>query len=350
MSSSISSSNPWRRFFRLIAGTAAVGVGLVYLFVVLVDPFDTLPLSPPFHRVPVASNQRFGYPALARSQRFDSAAFGTSSSRLLRPEVLNPLFGARFANLAMNDSTVYEQMQLFGVFLRAHKMPKVVTLGLDYRWCVTGPDYQRLTFRAFPAWMYQDNLWVGYREMFNLYAIQSAGQLFGIMIGVKKPDQGLDGFTSFVPPDNTYDRARAQLHLTTSIPAVPTGTRIGAPSSWDYPTMPDLRAMLTTLPAATHKVLFFVPYNRYALTPPGSEGQAVWDECRRRVVAEAARVPNTLVLDFMRPSPITLNDDYYWDYAHYRIGIADRLANDFAAAERGEKSEDYLVLWSSVSH
>ncbi len=75
----------------------------------LVDPFDTLPLSPPAERWPVATDARFSFPALARAARFDSAVFGTSTSRLLRPAVLDPAFGARFANLAMNDATVYEQ-------------------------------------------------------------------------------------------------------------------------------------------------------------------------------------------------------------------------------------------------
>ena len=76
----------------VFAGTAAVVAGIVYAFVVLVDPYDTLPLSPPADRPLVAGNQRFSYPSLARSNRFDSAIVGTSSSRLLRPEVLNPLF------------------------------------------------------------------------------------------------------------------------------------------------------------------------------------------------------------------------------------------------------------------
>jgi hypothetical protein len=345
MSSSISSSDPWKRFFRLIAGTAAIGVGLVYAFVVLIDPFGSLPLSLPLPRVPVANNQRFAYPALARLPRFDSAVFGTSTSRLLRPSVLDPIFGARFANLAMNDATVYEQTQLFGVFARAHPGTKALIVGLDYRWCVTGPDYQRLTFRAFPQWMYGHNRWAGYREMLNLYAIQSAGQLFGILIGVKQPDQGLDGFTSFVPPDDTYDHARAQQHLVTSIPAVPVGTRDGPPATWTYPAMEPLRAMLATLPPSAHKLLFFVPYNQHALTAPGTEGQAVWDGCRDRVVALARAIPNTLVVDFMFPSPITTDDDNYWDYGHTRIGAADRIAHDFAAAERGDKSADYKVLW-----
>ena len=42
-------------------------LAVIYAFVVLVDPFDTLPLSPPADRVPVATNARFSFPALARS-------------------------------------------------------------------------------------------------------------------------------------------------------------------------------------------------------------------------------------------------------------------------------------------
>ena len=56
MSSSTSNSDTsvvWRRFFRLAAGTAVLVVAAIYAFVVLVDPFDTLPLSPPADRVPV---------------------------------------------------------------------------------------------------------------------------------------------------------------------------------------------------------------------------------------------------------------------------------------------------------
>ena len=89
MSSSTSSSD-WRAFFRLAVGTAALVAGVIYAFVVLVDPFDTLPLSPPADRAPVSTNARFSFPALARSAKFDSAIFGTSTSRLLRPVVLDP--------------------------------------------------------------------------------------------------------------------------------------------------------------------------------------------------------------------------------------------------------------------
>ena len=337
MSSSTSSSD-WRRFFRLAAGTAVLAAGVIYAFVVLVDPFDTLPLSPPVDRVPVATNARFSFPALARSQTFDSAVFGTSTSRLLRPAALNPEFDAHFANLAMNDATVYEQSELMRVFAHAHPIAKVVIVGLDVRWCVTGDDYQKLTPRPFPQWMYGDNPWRGYAHMFNLYTVQEAGQQFGIMLGIKPEVYGRDGYTSFVPPDNAYDPARVAEHLREAAPEVPPGERDGDPRSWRYPALEQLRADIDQFAHVTRKVLYFVPYNHVLLSPDAQ----VWIECKRR--AAQIDVPNTLVVDFMRPSPITLTDDNYWDALHYRVGVADRLAQDLARAANGEPSDDYAVI------
>ena len=343
MSSSTSSSD-WRRFFRLAAGTAVLAAGVIYAFVVLVDPFDTLPLSPPVTRVPVATDARFSFPALARSQEFDSAIFGTSTSRLLRPVTLNPEFEAHFANLAMNDATAYEQSELMRVFAQAHPIAKVVMVGLDVRWCVTGNSYQKLTPRPFPQWMYQGSPWHGYAEMFNPYTVQEAGQQFGIMIGIKREVYGRDGYTSFVPPDSAYDPARAAMHLREATPEVPPGQREGDPRSWRFPALETLRADLGMFADVTRKVLFFVPYNHVLFPAAGTPGAQVWNECKRRVALIAAEVPNSLAVDFMRASPITTADDNYWDALHYRIAVADRMARDLARAAAGKPSDDYVVL------
>ncbi len=334
----------WRRFFRLAAGTVAVVAGVIYAFVGLVDPFDCLPLSPPANRVPVATDARFSFPALARSAKFDSAIIGTSTSRLLRPIVLNAAFGARFTNLAMNDATAYEQSRMLSVFARAHPVARMVIIGLDVRWCVTGETYQKVTPRGFPEWLYGDNPWIGYGHMFNLYAVQEAGQQFGILAGIKRQVYGSDGYTSFVPPDSEYDAARVAMHLRANGPEVPLGERVGAAVSWHYPAVNQLGSDLSSLSDVTRKVLFFVPYNHVLLSPPGSPVGLVWDECKLRVTRTAARVPNTLIVDFMRPSAITDVDDNYWDGLHYRVAIADRIARDLLAADRGEVSADYQVL------
>jgi hypothetical protein len=334
----------WGRFFRLAAGTAAAVAGLLYAFVVLVDPWNILPFSPPLDRAPVTSNQRFSYPSLARSGEFDSAIFGASTVRLLRPAVLDPEFHARFANLAMNDATVYEISRLFQVFARAHPAPRIVLLALDVRSCATGDTYQQLTPRPFPEWMYRDQLWRGYAEMFNLFAVQEAGKEFGVLTGLKAEDMGRDGYTSFVPPDSKYDAARAARNLRGEGPSVPSGEHSGDPVGWRYPALEALRADLALLPAATRKVLLFVPYNHRMLSPPGSPVAAVWDECKRRAEALAEAMPNSLVVDFLVPSPITDTDTNYWDVQHYRAEVADRLARDLAAADRGEPSDDYRIL------
>ena len=78
------------------------------------------------------------FPSLARSDRFDSAIFGTSTSRLLRPAVLNAEFGARFANLSMNAATAYEQSRLMAVFRTAHPAARMVLVGLDISYCTPG--------------------------------------------------------------------------------------------------------------------------------------------------------------------------------------------------------------------
>ncbi|MBV9115746.1 MAG: hypothetical protein JOY63_00085 [Acetobacteraceae bacterium] len=193
--------------------------------------------------------------------------------------------------------------------------------------------------------MYGQSRWLGYLHLLNLYAVQEAGQQLGILVGVKKPVYGRDGYTSFVPPDSTYDLARAEAHLRGwGGPAVPGGARDGPPASWRYPALETLRADLAAFRPSTRKVLFFVPYNHTLFPPPGSEGAAVWSECKRRVAAIGAAAPNTVVADFMRPSPITDNDRNYWDPLHYRVGVADRLVRDLAAAARGEGTADGPLL------
>ena len=348
MSSSTSSSDSsaaWRRFFTLAAGSAAVCVAVIYGFIVVVDPWGMLPLSLPFDRVTVTSNQRFAYPMLARSQQFDSAVFGTSTSRLLRPDALNPAFSARFANLAMNDATTFEVSSLFRVFLRAHPEPKVVLIGLDARWCVTGDSYEKLTPRAFPGWMYERSRWRGYAEMFNLYAMQEAGKEFGVLTGLKQPDMGRDGYTRFVPPESQYDPVKVAEHMKAWNAVVPAGARSGAPDTWRFPALEILQDDLALLPPATRKVLFFPPYNYRMQHPPGSEGEVVMNECKRRVAGLARPLAHAVVVDFLLPSPITASDNNYWDGLHYRTFVADRLALDLTAAGRGEGSGDYRVLF-----
>jgi hypothetical protein len=343
LSSTSSSDHAWRQFFLLFLATALIGATVLYGFVALVDPFDSLPFSLPADRAPVATNARFSFPALARKPTFDSAIIGTSTSRLLRPAALDPEFGARFVNLAMNAATAYEQSRLLQVFARAHPEPRFVLIGLDVVWCATGDRLERYTPRPFPEWLYNEGRGGDYLHLFNLYALEQAAAQFAVITGLKRPRYGRDGYTSFVPPDNAYDPTRVAAHLRAEGPAVPPGPRAGPPPAWLFPALERLSRELPSLRPSTTKILFFVPYN-HVLQPRAGPAAAAWDECKRRVADIATSTANTIAVDFMIPSPITSADDNYWDGLHFRVGIADRLARDLARASRAEPSPDYQIL------
>jgi hypothetical protein len=342
MTSSISSSDlgAWRRFCGRLLAAVAMLAGAVYGFVVILDPFDTLALSPPFDRSPIATNARYSFPALARNSRFDSVILGTSTSRLLRPTELDPLFDARFANLAMNSATAYEQWRLGLLFARHHPAAKVALLGLDVEWCQTGDDIALYTERSFPEWMYDDNSWNDYLHQFNLYAVEQAGIEFGVLTGLRPRPYGRDGYTNFLPDDGAYDLERARVKLyggaagTIEPIEPPARMTAGERQALRFGALPKLRELLDAMPGAL-KLVYFVPYHVAAQPRSGSREAIVWQECKARVAELVAQEPHARLVDFMIPSPVTRDDANYWDPLHYRSGIATWLARNLREAANG---------------
>jgi hypothetical protein len=114
----------WRRFGATFIGVFAGGLAVVYLFIALIDPYHSMPLSLPMERPLVSISQRYMYPQIVRSGRFDGVVVGSSTSRLIDPQILNPGFGRRFANLSMDSMTAWEQQQLVSLFVREAGAPK----------------------------------------------------------------------------------------------------------------------------------------------------------------------------------------------------------------------------------
>jgi hypothetical protein len=338
----------WARFFRkLITWSLGIGLG-IYILIVIIDPFDTLNLSPPLTRVPITRSGRFKFPALARSEKFDSVIIGTSTSRLLQPTVLNPLFEARFVNLAMDASTAYEQFKILDVFTRHHHMPKVVIIGIDSVWCRKGKAFEKYTPRPFPEWMYDDNPWNDYLNHFNLFTIEQAGRQLATIVGLRPVKYGLDGYTNFLPDPSEYDLEKARKHLYRNGPKrvapvePPVCLSEAKKRGLRFPAHRLLADALAALPDATQKIAFFPPYHVAGQPRPGSRKAAVLAECKSRVAQIINRVPNGIGIDFMIASPLTTEDRNYWDRVHYsektgkllmgllKEAVAERKETEFA--------------------
>ena len=91
--SGVAARDDWRRFVDAVPRrpSSAACCGAI-LFILLLDPYDMVPFSLPIERPLVSGSQRFAYPQVMRSERFDSLIVGSSTARLIDPEQLNGPF------------------------------------------------------------------------------------------------------------------------------------------------------------------------------------------------------------------------------------------------------------------
>lgn len=349
-------AGPWRRFVSVFAVGAVAVAATLWLLVVWLDPYG-LRAAPGRQATPIMDlNQRFMYPQLARGGRFDAAVFGTSTIRLLDPMTLGRLFGARFANLGLNAGTPWEQVQLARLFLRHVPEPKALIIGLDTTWCEADADApaKRLTFRAFPEWLYDKDERGDVFHLFTARALEVALRvaLHGLHL-MPERIRG-DGYEVFVPPEAEYDLARARAHVwgadrlseETIAADVPRQPLAAEPTGAGFPALRWLDDLLGDVRARTRVALVFPPVHVAAQPAPGSSGAARDATCKGEVAELGAR-HGAMVVDFRLPSAVTTDDSNYWDRLHFRVGIAERFAAALKAAEdtgRDDEGGFYRVL------
>lgn len=125
----------WNCVFKLFLWLLIGALGIAYLFVLVIDPYNALGWSPGWERRPVDERHRYFAPGLARMARFDSAVLGNSTAMLLKPNLLNAQLGGTFVNLGMPSATPYEQLRLLDVFLDSRSTLETVLFGIDGSWC-----------------------------------------------------------------------------------------------------------------------------------------------------------------------------------------------------------------------
>lgn len=324
----------WEGFARTFAIVAAVAAGLAAAAVAAADPYG-LRAAPGRPAGPLMDlNQRYMYPQVVRSGRFDAAVFGTSTARLLDPRQLDAAFGARFANLAMNAATPWEQRQLAALFLRETR-PRALIFSLDATWCQADADAKRLTFRAFPPWLYGEAPprgeanWRGYAHQLNLRSLEIAGRVAAHrLLGQRRAPARIrdDGFEVFVPPDATYDAERARAHIRAS-----GSDDAPARGPIETPALAWLDALLAQVPRDAVRIVAFMPVHVAAQGRPGSAAAERDRVCKARAAA-IARARGATTVDFRIPSPITTRDENYWDALHYRLPIGATIVEGLARA------------------
>lgn len=326
----------WRGFVFVTLAVFGSAVALLEAFVFLMNPYGNLPRLLFREHAITDINQRFQYPALVRSGRFDSIVVGASDARLIHPDTLEHIFGGSFANLSMNAGLAWEQYRLADLFIRSVAKPRTLMVALDHVWCDEHADAARTTFRGFPEWMYDDNAWNDFSYALNTKSVEISGRRLAVALGMK-PGRFLSGYEVFTPPESAYDKIKVRNKLwgkrgpqplrAKDPPYEPTAPERAA---WRFPAHAWLEEIVVRFPGRV--VLVFMPAHIAAQPVPGSKAAAKESECKARIAAIARRYGASPVIDFRIRSGITSDDDNYWDQLHYRLSIADRVARDIERA------------------
>jgi hypothetical protein len=343
----------WRRFIAVVLAVAATVVVSAYTFVAIVDPYDNLAFSPRWKRYRVTTNERYAFPGMIRHGNFDGAVFGTSTMMLLQPAELDTRLGGRFANFAMSYGTAWEQAQMMKFFADHTPAPvRTVVVGMDMDWCSPKVPLARFTPHPFPPWEYDDDPFNDYAHLLNTRALLHSIREVLTLTHVVRPELQDDGYYRFTPDDSRYDPERARRTIYgDAAPAPPRDPHAEPPpvaprpADWTFPDLALLGAALDAFPAATRKILVFVPIHISVLLDPTQ--WTLYSHCKTAVVDLAKTRRNVTVVDLMRPSPLTRNDGAYWDTVHYRIGHASEIIDAIGTAvEDGRQTGPLFdVLW-----
>ena len=346
----------WKAHCLVLLATLAGLLGIGYAAALVVDPYDAIRYSPPLDRLPLADRRRFTLPAVARNPRFDSLILGTSTTMLLRPEQLDSLFDARFANLAMPSATPYEQLRLLGLFARDRDQFRNLIVGVDGAWCNTdrAPDFLgRQGAAGFPDWIYDDIPWNDF-PVPNTRLVTDTVQQAAILLGRRQYATRADGYFEFPTwRYGRYDAAKvarklhgAELAHYRNIPASIVSGRRREPESWVFGDVQKLRSALSELPSETRKLLYLVPYHINILPEGKSPAGQAWASCKAALASIGEQVENLYVVDFMLPGDLTGTDSNYWDPLHYTLAVARDLAILLrqAVAVPEQAVADYRVL------
>jgi hypothetical protein len=342
----------WRRFITVLLAVTAAIVVSAFAFVAIVDPYDSLAFSAPWKRYRITTNERYAFPGMIRHGRFDSAVFGTSTIMLLKPAELDKRLGGRFANLAMSYGTAWEQAQMMKFFAdHVHVPVRTVMVDVDMDWCSPATPLARLTPHPFPPWEYDDDPWNDYAHLLNTRALFHSVREALILAHLARPEFQDDGYYRFTPDDSRYDAPRARAAIYRGSVAVMGGAHADPPPpgpqppDWTFPDLSLLAQALDSFPAATRKILVFVPLHISILL--NAEEWSKFTYCKAAVVDIARTRPNVGVIDFMRPSPLTRNDEAYWDSVHYRVRHASEIIDAIGSAfvDNHDSGPLFEVLW-----
>ena len=247
----------WRRYLIVLGSCTAAALALIYLAILLLDPFGISPLGLIRNDILPDANRRFVAPQIIRSGRYDSFLVGTSTIDRIEPGSGERVFGGRFANVSLQAGTPYETELMLTLIGRSARPLRNVLIGIDYTWCTRQPARRYHEVIRIPEHLYGENRILTYANLLSFAALRMARQKFAIKFGRAKQRFSPDGQRPQLVPDRSHGPAiLAEIYGTKPRPtwidakaAAPSSQKIqsGDPPATAFPALAHLATGLNAL-------------------------------------------------------------------------------------------------------
>lgn len=313
----------WRRC--LVACLGALGISALLLFValLLVDPYDCGRGSLGIDGVD-DRDTRTATASRARDAQFDSAIIGNSTAQLLNPADLSQSTGQRFVQLYLTGGSPREQLAVLDFFLRHHSRVGALVFVTDPFWCA----HQRAPTRPgdFPYWLYGTNPVSWAARLMSRQSIERGFQRISIGLDLRKrnPPDGFFSYEDIWPPGQFREVNR---------PRDPAPADTEADRNF-FPEIAQLDAAIKKLPADVAVVVVVPPTLATTVARPGTAAAAEREACNAALANTVAGRPRSNFLNYRVDNPQTRNADNFADFIHYRPSLAGRMASGIAESIR----------------
>jgi hypothetical protein len=314
----------WRRFAVLFLALFGGGIALVYVALLVIDPYDT-GRFPTFMRPGVVdSGQRTSNASHGRDPRFDAAVIGNSRGQMLDPAKLSELTGLSFVQLTTTATGPREQMTMLRYFMAHHSKIDALVLNVDERWCTH--DQSLPLILPFPFWLYRGDLEY-FANLLSTRAMTFGVRRIKMALGLVEPDDARgyqDYETGLVR--NFHPRVKP-----------PPNKPVVAPIDEPFAGFDLLDAVLAELSPETRVVFEMSPVYQQWLDELAPEMVAALPGCKAEFARRAAARPHTAFLDYLVEGPISHDAESFMDTQHFRLSVARMIEADIAAVLNKKK-------------
>jgi hypothetical protein len=292
------------------------GIGLVYAFLVVVDPWDTGRFPSPMPAGVADGDRRTATASRARDPAFDAAIVGNSRTFLLDPETLSKATGLSFVSLGAPGAGPQEALLVARYFLRRHPGAKAIVFGIDERWCSHDPSMPMVV--AFPFWLYRGDL----EYLANLLSTRSvAAARSRIRLAL--------GREARTDPRGFFDYEAGKMwKFNPPAPVEPAAAAAPAAVQADtyFPALEAFDGLLAAMPPQTRFIIMMPPAYQMKLPRPGTQEAVDLAACKAGLARRLGR-QGVALLDYMVDGQIARDPENFLDMVHYRNNVA-RIIED----------------------